>query len=43
MVPFAVCGAGVKSQGQQSYDEMVADQAKQVFAKGHELMRWFLA
>jgi 2,3-bisphosphoglycerate-independent phosphoglycerate mutase len=42
MVPFAVAGSGVSSQGQTSYDEVVADGASQVFAKGHELMRWFL-
>ncbi|MBI2807700.1 MAG: cofactor-independent phosphoglycerate mutase [Planctomycetes bacterium] len=43
MVPFAVAGTGVAPQGQASYDEIVADGASQVFAKGHELMRWFLA
>ncbi len=42
MVPFAVAGAGVKPHGQLSYDEIVAEQAKQVFEKGHELMPWFL-
>ncbi len=42
MVPFAVAGTGVKPQEQTSYDEIVADQASQVFEKGHELMRWFL-
>lgn len=43
MVPFAVCGTGITPQGQPSYDEVVADKASQVFAKGHELMKWFLA
>ena len=42
MVPFTVAGAGIAPQGQASYDEVVADQASQVFAKGHELMHWFL-
>jgi 2,3-bisphosphoglycerate-independent phosphoglycerate mutase len=42
MVPFAVAGSGVSPQGQASYDEVVADRASQVFAKGHELMKWFL-
>jgi 2,3-bisphosphoglycerate-independent phosphoglycerate mutase len=42
MVPFAVCGAGIAAQGQPSYDEVVAEQASQVFPKGHELMSWFL-
>lgn len=42
MVPFAVAGTGIAPQGQASYDEVVADAAGQVFAKGHELMRWFL-
>jgi 2,3-bisphosphoglycerate-independent phosphoglycerate mutase len=43
MVPFTVAGTGISAQGQASYDEVVAGQASQVFAKGHELMRWFLA
>ena len=42
MVPFAVAGTGIAPQGQGTYDEVVADKASQVFAKGHELMRWFL-
>lgn len=42
MVPFAVAGTGIASKGQPSYDEMVAEKASDVFAKGHELMRWFL-
>ena len=42
MVPFAVAGTGITPQGQASYDEVVADKAKQVFEKGHELMKWFL-
>jgi 2,3-bisphosphoglycerate-independent phosphoglycerate mutase len=43
MVPFTVAGTGIPAQGQPSYDEVVAGQASQVFAKGHELMRWFLS
>jgi 2,3-bisphosphoglycerate-independent phosphoglycerate mutase len=42
MVPFAVAGTGISAQGQPSYDEIVADQASQVFGKGHHLMKWFL-
>ncbi len=42
MVPFAVCGTGVAARGQSSYDEAVAEKASLAFAKGHELMRWFL-
>jgi 2,3-bisphosphoglycerate-independent phosphoglycerate mutase len=42
MVPFAVCGTGITSKGQASYDEIVADKASDVFPKGHELMNWFL-
>jgi 2,3-bisphosphoglycerate-independent phosphoglycerate mutase len=41
-VPFAVAGTGVVSRGQQSYDEVVAAASDLSFAKGHELMRWFL-
>jgi 2,3-bisphosphoglycerate-independent phosphoglycerate mutase len=42
-VPFAVAGTGVVSKGQPSYDEQVAAGSDLAFAKGHELMRWFLA
>jgi len=42
MVPFAVAGTGISPQGQATYDEVVADKASKVFAKGHELMPWFL-
>lgn len=42
MVPFAACGTGIPAQGQAAYDEVIADQASTVFAKGHELMGWFL-
>ena len=42
MVPFAVCGTGVAAKGQASYDEAVGDASDLAFAKGHELMRWFL-
>ena len=41
-VPFAVAGTGISSQGQASYDETVAAASALAFAKGHELMRWFL-
>jgi 2,3-bisphosphoglycerate-independent phosphoglycerate mutase len=42
MVPFAVAGSGVAAKGQASYDEAVAEVSPLAFAKGHELMRWFL-
>jgi 2,3-bisphosphoglycerate-independent phosphoglycerate mutase len=42
MVPFAVAGTGISPQGQTTYDEFVADASQKVFAKGHELMPWFL-
>jgi 2,3-bisphosphoglycerate-independent phosphoglycerate mutase len=42
MVPFAACGSGISAQGQTSYDEIVAEKASTVFAKGHQLMNWFL-
>jgi 2,3-bisphosphoglycerate-independent phosphoglycerate mutase len=42
MVPFAIAGTGVATRGQKSYDEAVADAATLAFAKGHELMTWFL-
>jgi len=42
MVPFAVAGTGIKAHGQPSYDEAIADNATTIFAKGHELMPWFL-
>ncbi len=42
MVPFAIAGTGVTSVGQLAYDEAVAAAAPLQFAKGHELMRWFL-
>ncbi len=42
MVPFAVCGSGISPKGQASYDEIVAEKSSAVFAKGHELMKWFL-
>jgi 2,3-bisphosphoglycerate-independent phosphoglycerate mutase len=41
-VPFAVAGTGVSSKGQSSYDEAVAAAADRAFAKGHDLMPWFL-
>ncbi len=41
-VPFVVAGTGIPSGGQQSYDEIVAQESDQKFDKGFELMRWFL-
>ena len=41
-VPFAVAGTGVAAQGQASYDEPTAAASPLSFARGHELMRWFL-
>ena len=41
-VPFAAAGTGVSSRGQKSYDEVVAAASELAFAKGHELMGWFL-
>jgi 2,3-bisphosphoglycerate-independent phosphoglycerate mutase len=42
MVPFTVAGTGVAPRGQTSYDEAVAAAAELEFAKGHDLMTWFL-
>jgi 2,3-bisphosphoglycerate-independent phosphoglycerate mutase len=42
MVPFTVAGTGLQATGQASYDEAAAENGSQVFAKGHELMKWFL-
>jgi 2,3-bisphosphoglycerate-independent phosphoglycerate mutase len=42
MVPFAIAGTGVATRGQKSYDEAVAETSSLAFAKGHELMTWFL-
>jgi 2,3-bisphosphoglycerate-independent phosphoglycerate mutase len=41
-VPFAAAGAGIKPGGKRTYDEVVAAGAALDFAKGHELMPWFL-
>jgi 2,3-bisphosphoglycerate-independent phosphoglycerate mutase len=41
-VPFAVAGSGIPPAGQTSYDEASAAASAHVFARGHELMRWFL-
>jgi hypothetical protein len=41
-VPFAVAGTGVATAGQTSYDEDVAAGSGRAFARGYELMRWFL-
>src|SRR5262249_14795595 len=40
--PFAAAGTGITSRGQASYDEVVAAASNLAFARGHELMRWFL-
>lgn len=42
MVPFALAGTGIKSSGQATYDEVVADAGSVAFEKGHELMKVFL-
>lgn len=42
MVPFAVAGTGVSAGGQAMYDEVIAAASALEFAKGHELMKWFL-
>jgi 2,3-bisphosphoglycerate-independent phosphoglycerate mutase len=42
MVPFAIAGTGVAHNGKPSYDEVQAEASEVVFAKGHDLMRWFL-
>jgi len=42
LVPFAVAGTGVASRGQESYDEVVAENSSLVFEKGFEMMPWFL-
>jgi 2,3-bisphosphoglycerate-independent phosphoglycerate mutase len=41
-VPFAAAGAGISSGGQKAYDEDVAAGGAHNFARGHELMPWFL-
>ncbi len=42
MVPFTIAGTGVTHNGKPSYDEAQAEASEFAFAKGHELMRWFL-
>ena len=41
-VPFTVAGTGIAPKGQASYDEIVAAASDLAFAKGHNLMKWFL-
>jgi len=41
-VPFAAAGTGIAPKGQSSYDEATAEKADLAFAKGHELMTWYL-
>jgi 2,3-bisphosphoglycerate-independent phosphoglycerate mutase len=42
-VPFAVAGAGIEKGSQRTYDEVTAAASGRAFAKGHELMPWFLS
>jgi 2,3-bisphosphoglycerate-independent phosphoglycerate mutase len=42
MVPFAVAGTGIAASGKSPYDELVAAASDLAFAKGHDLMPWFL-
>jgi 2,3-bisphosphoglycerate-independent phosphoglycerate mutase len=41
-VPFAMAGSGIVTEGQPSYDELVAAGSEIVFENGHELMPRFL-
>jgi 2,3-bisphosphoglycerate-independent phosphoglycerate mutase len=41
-VPFAVAGTGIASRGQPAYDEAIAAASDLAFARGHDLMPWFL-
>lgn len=41
-VPFALAGTGIVPQGQTGYDEATAAAGATAFARGHELMRFFL-
>ena len=41
-VPFAVCGADLKNDGQSSYDEIAAGNGAKTFEAGCELMDWFI-
>jgi 2,3-bisphosphoglycerate-independent phosphoglycerate mutase len=41
-VPFAVAGTGIAAEGQAAYDEATAEASPLRFARGHELMHWFL-
>ncbi|QVL31523.1 cofactor-independent phosphoglycerate mutase [Telmatocola sphagniphila] len=41
-VPFAICGTGISSKGQNSYDEVVAAASDLEFDPGWKLMKWFL-
>jgi 2,3-bisphosphoglycerate-independent phosphoglycerate mutase len=43
LVPFVMAGTGIPPRGQPAYDEAVADASELVFARGHDLMRRFLA
>jgi 2,3-bisphosphoglycerate-independent phosphoglycerate mutase len=42
-VPFVIAGAGISCNGQQTYNEAAAAASGLSFARGHELMRSFLA
>ncbi len=41
-VPFTVAGTGITPKGQAAYDEVVAAASDLAFARGHNLMKWFL-
>src|SRR5262249_3510116 len=41
-VPFALAGTGIAASGQTAYDEAVAERGELGFARGWELMRYFL-
>lgn len=41
-VPFALAGTDITSRGQASYDEVTAASSATAFAKGYELMPYFL-
>jgi 2,3-bisphosphoglycerate-independent phosphoglycerate mutase len=42
-VPFVIAGTGIQPNGQRTYDEAAAATSGLSFARGHELMRKFLA
>jgi 2,3-bisphosphoglycerate-independent phosphoglycerate mutase len=42
MVPFTIAGTALAPNGKTTYDEAQAETSDLVFAKGYEMMRWFL-